>query len=505
MRLYILFIFGALVFASPAYSDYALLNKAFDTYTLPKQTIPREVPEPGALPSGTDPGEIAKNKLTAVVEKLKADHVNRLNTFTSIRFLNLVDTKVLTDFIQLSKDDTQVEYTIKDRVVLSQIEILAALRNPAILAARKKVAAEIESFSQVMALDDTLRQYSAFSKGLDLKAGPVKMKDSIALKYPYPGISSLKAQVIQQEVAILTLKMEQVEKQVITDTRKAFWQLVFVNTSQTIMADTIDAFNRLKDVATALYKSGKTSFQDVIKINIQLAVLKEDLKTLGTQKKNIDARLLELLNLPGHHVVGSPVFQSPYKKTRLPKDLFPVARTHRSELAILRATIKKTEGMIEIAGSMIHDPYTFNFSLLKDEGEKPFFAEKTMAAMKNNLPGKPWFGIDDPWLKGTQQKLLSLRQTLISTENATDTLIREAWFNVDKNHRELSLYENQILSLSRSALEVTTREYESGAIPFSQAIDSYTTYLQVKLTIARKQSDLGTHLSQLENLVGKSF
>ena len=136
---------------------------------------------------------------------------------------------------------------------------------------------------------------------------------------------------------------------------------------------------------------------------------------------------------------------------------------------------------------------------------KASFPEKTMAAMKNGSPLKPWYGIDDPWLNQTKQTLSSLKQTLVKQENATDRMVREAWFNVDKNKRELALYKNKILSLSKSAFDVSTKEYESGSIPFSQAIDSYTAWLKTNLTIAEKQTDLGSTIATLERMIGKSF
>lgn len=502
-----------IIFASPAYSDYSSLNKAFDAYELPRHTAD----SPTAATAMRNPEEntqkMLSDKINTTIEKLKADQESRLDKQPGIPFLKVGDNETFSEFFLLSRDENRVAQTIKHKVVLSQIEIMAALRNPAILSAKKRIAAEIESFSQVMALDENLRQYTAFSEDLAPKAGPIKMKELVKLKYPYPGITSLKGQVINHQVSILNEKMEIIRKQVITDIRKAFWQLVFINTSKKITRETIDAFNRLKDVATILYKSGKTSFQDVIKINIKLAVLQEDLITLAEQKKNIDIRILELLNLPGHYTVGSPVFQNPYKETGTPDDLFPLARQNRNELKVIRQSIKKTEKMIEIAETMIQEPFTFNFSLFEDEAvkmvgtdaEKQSFPEKTMAAMQNNLPSKPWYGMDDPWLKGTQQTLSSLEQTLVSAEYTTDRMVQEAWFQVDKNYRELLLYEKQILSLSQSALEVTTREYESGSIPFSEAIDSYTSHLQVQLIIGQKQTELGIRISQLENIVGISF
>jgi len=308
-------------------------------------------------------------------------------------------------------------------------------------------------------------------------------------------------------------KMNIARKDVITQIRKAYWNIVFVERSIGITSETIDAFIRLKGVATALYKSGKTSYQDIIKINIKIEILKEDLVTLFSKKENIKVKLLELLNLSVDTKIGALVLHTPYKKITDSEELYPLARQDRQELKVIRHQIGKIQRMIEMSESMIQEPFTLNFSSYEDEAvnmvgtgaAKPGFQEKTMAAMKNNSPSKPWYGIDDPWLNQTKQKLLSLKQTLVKQENATDRMVRNSWFEVDKNIRELDLYEKRILPLSKSALDVTTREYETGSIPFSQAIDSYTYWLKVKLTIVKKQTDLGITTANLEKIIGKSF
>ena len=72
------------------------------------------------------------------------------------------------------------------------------------------------------------------------------MRKSIKQEYPFPGLTSLKGQVIQQKVALLVEKMNITQKNVITQIRKAYWNIVFVRQSIKITSETIDAFNRLK-------------------------------------------------------------------------------------------------------------------------------------------------------------------------------------------------------------------------------------------------------------------
>lgn len=425
----------------------------------------------------------------------------------------MLDQERVPGMSEISSDPKIIKETVGRRIVLDEIKILAALRNPGILAAQKSVTAEIRSFDQVMDLDDSLRRYTAFTRALDNKAGPRKTKDAVRMAYPGPGLTALKGRIIEDQVALLSEKLAIATKKVLTDVEKSYWDLVFVEASTRITRETIAAFARLRDVATTLYKSGRTSFQDVIKINISIEELNEELVTLAEQRKNVTIRILELLDLPAGTRTG-PAAVSPLPQAApRPEALYDAARESRQELKVIRFQIRKLEHMVEMAETMVEAPFSPGLSFSENEfvntagsdAPKAAFASKTMAAMKNGSPIKPWYGADEAWLGQTRQNLLSRRQTLVEQENAADRMVRNAWFKTDKNRREYFLYKNRILPLAKSALDVSTKEYEAGSIPFSQAIGSYTYWLKVKLTIAKKRSNLGSTFAELENIIGKKL
>lgn len=493
-------------------ADYDSMKKDLEEYTPQKSFA--ILAEPGVQEAETFPDDaIGVAPGVAKMKTLKKEYEREISNLNS-RFVEMgVDEKILKRLSGISSDQDALIKHMGQKIRLDEIRVIAVLRNPAIQAAQKKVMAEIQSFDQVMNLDNTLRQYASFTKAINNKVGPLKDKDSIRMIYPFPGVSSLKGRIVQSQVAILMEKMQIINKQVIQDLEKAYWDFILVVKSTKITSETIDAFERLEGVATSLYKSGKTSFQDVIKINIKIEELKEDLVTLKAKKKNIEIRILELLNLPATIRLGEAIVAPQPPKTAQPEALFLIAREHRQELKAIRFQISKLTSMVEMSESMIEAPFTLGFSTSENDivnttgtdAPKEAFATKTMAAMKNNSPIKPLYGLDEPWLAQTRQNLSSLRQTLLAQENATTRMVRNAWFKTDKNRREFNLYQNRILPLAKSSLDVSTREYEAGSIPFSQAIDSYTYWLKVKLTIAKKQADLGTSFAELENIVGKQL
>ena len=118
-------------------------------------------------------------------------------------------------------------------------------------------------------------------------------------------------------------------------------------------------------------------------------MLQEDLVTLGEQRKNLEASLNALLDLPPGSAIGAP--GRPVPETAVPAlaDLLPISRESRPELRRLRARIGKMERMIEMAETMILPPFTLGFSIYDDAAAlqvgapavRPAFAETVPASM----------------------------------------------------------------------------------------------------------------------------
>jgi outer membrane protein TolC len=94
---------------------------------------------------------------------------------------------------------------------------------------------------------------------------------------------------------------------------------------------------------------------------------------------------------------------------------------------------------------------------------------------------------------------------LKQTEASTVNKVRSGWFEMDRARREISLFKNKVVNLSKSALDVTTRGYESGSVPFADVIAAHTIWLDANLSLANQQSRLGVAWAELEQVVGTSL
>jgi outer membrane protein TolC len=194
-------------------------------------------------------------------------------------------------------------------------------------------------------------------------------------------------------------------------------------------------------------------------------------------------------------------------------ELYGPAREQRQELRRLRARIGKTQRMIEMAETMILPAYASSLSLYPDQAvrqvgsaamEAPFGS--TLRADRGaGLPKLPWYGSQDAYLREIRRNLSALKAELRQAKTATDARVRQGWIKLDQAQREVRLYRGTIVDLSQTSLDVSTRGYETGKVSFADVIGSYAQWLNTRLTLSRKQSDLGIAWAELAQILGRDW
>ena len=500
----------ALIFASQAQAAYRDMKQQIETYTPPAYIQDLTRPSPASEEPEKDTGFAAERRK---IEEIKSHWLKSLSTPDPGPVFLQPDDRLLESLRPAGSDEQAAGDALKGEFSLAVLETLSLLRSPKIKSAESRLRATIEAFSQVDALDEILRQYTAYTEGLMTGVGPMKGKDPVKMKFPFPGVLSLKGQIVTQEVKAAREDLEAARRDTVTGARKAFWNLLFIHKSRKITAETIALLKRLESVATTRYEAGKTSFQDVVRIRIKREILDEELITLREKQRNMESKIREILYLDHNIKIGSPKAIRLVKNIPTLQSLYKKAHENRQELRRLRARVGKMERMIEMAETMVLPPYTLNFSLYEDEAViqagsaamKKTFPDTIEVSQGAGLPKMPWYGLQDAYLRETRQKLKALGETLKQAEAETADRVRSSWFELDRARREMSLFKDKVVSLSKSALDVTTRGYESGNVSFADVIASYTLWLDANLSLAKQQSNFGVAWAELERIVGTSL
>jgi hypothetical protein len=512
MKIMTLSILGIIVACAPisAFGGYRDLKEEIEAYTPPALLNQYSAPAPSGI---TEPTGITETDDFSIETKTIEDAQLRWSKLLESKSLPGAQKPFSDAIVNAAGDDANTIALLKERFTLAATQALILLRNSSIKGATARFQASLEGFDQVTQLDEILRQYSAFTEGVMAGVGPMRGADSIQMKFPYPGVTALKGQVAEENVKIAYLNFDIVQRDILVQGSKAYWNLLYTHRALGITQDTLDRLNHLESVATTRYGAGKTSYQDVIKIRIGREKLEEQLDTFKKQRVNLETELLTLMNLQPGHSLGWPRTTTP--ELSLPKlnRLYPLAIEDRQELNRMRAMVGRMERMVEMAETMIQPDFSQNYSLYTDQpvlqsgssGMKPTFDTAVSTTRGKGLPKNAWFGSQDAYLRETRRKLDALREELADAEWRTTLMVRKGWFELDRASRERSLYKQRLLGLSQTSLDVSTKGYESGNVSFADVIASYKGWLDVSLASVRRNSDVGIARVELERRIGNTL
>ena len=389
---------------------------------------------------------------------------------------------------------------------LQTLEALTLLRNPMIKSKEAEARAGLEVFDQTGQIDAVLRRYSALTSTAMSGGGMSAPPD-----FPFPAILALKGQVVAEEVRGARERLEAARRDGVSAARTAYWELIYVGQAAEISARMIDLLENLDHSVASRYETGKTSFQDLVRIRIEREKVREELKTLTEERANRAAEIRGLLALPARIAVGTPAFREAWTALPAQEKLERIALQRRQEVRAADAMVARMERMLEMVETMTYPGFDLGLTPppapVAGRATAPPATDAGMAGASSGAaqpPRRPFYAADEAYVREIRQRIAALRSEREAVGAQTLVGVRSAWFAADRARREEALYATKVLGLSQSALESSLQGYAAGSVAFSDLLESYTGWLTASLARERARVDIGITRSGLEAAVGVS-
>jgi outer membrane protein TolC len=504
------------LFATAAFAGYSELDGEFQGYEPP--ALYRSQTEAGsALPVPADSAQDDEFKAQIdQLRRLKDGWEKALQSRPPEASFFVPPAESLRALEPAASDAAKAGDALKDGFTLETLETLALIRNPGVKAKEREFKAVLEGYGQVENLDTVLRRFSLLTGSLMVGVGNMESPDSITSKFPFPGVLALKGQIVTQDATAASEELEAARREAVTGAREAYWELLYTQSAVETMGRMLTLMDNLRGAVSARYETGEAGFLDLVRVGIEKEKLKEELRTMEEDRKNMEAMIREVLGLPSETPIGSPAVSEPGREELSETDLAGVAKERRQELRAMRAMVGKMERMLEMTETMVYPGFSLGLSSYERKelasagqsgemgGTEGNFPVSTTASMGEGLPKMPWFGKDEAYLNEIRQRIEALKKELEMEEAGTALRVRRGWFARDKALREDALYSDRVMTLSQSALEAATSGYSAGKVMFLDLIESFNGWLTASLSAQRARSDLGIAGAKLEAAVGVS-
>lgn len=179
-------------------------------------------------------------------------------------------------------------------------------KNPKIIAARERHSGLKEKIPQAGALDDPMLSFGVVNlpNNFEFDAEDMTAKEiAISQKFPFPGKRDLSEEVAAKEAESGGAEADEIANQVAKEVKTAFYDLSHVYRNIEVTQRNKAILEELARITQTRYAVGQAIQEDVIRNQVEISKMVDDLIMLEQQKRAVAAKLNYLLNRP----VGSPV------------------------------------------------------------------------------------------------------------------------------------------------------------------------------------------------------
>ena len=358
-------------------------------------------------------------------------------------------------------------------------ELIASLKeNNLDLKSQSKVVDELDSrIFQQGYLPNPVLSYTYFGEEIQTKSGPQKQKFGLVQKLPWLSKLESEKAVAEQSKKLAQVNRDKILNQLILRLKLLWAELHYLNDQKLNLQITQRLFENWLDKLKVDYEVSKGSLNKILKMEIEIELLRDKVKSISNEVKNRMLNVKQLLNFPD--------------STSMTFNLKEELNIHSKE---------------EMGHKLDHNPL---LTFYKEE--QTLWEKKKTLKRKNYFPdlslGVNYFqtgsiaGSPDPWnvvlgvsvpfnFKKTQAELSELqvrkKKSIVDQQNVMNQLeeFRRTSLNDFNNaKREEKLYREIIIPKIRQTIDVQESELIAGKDVFMQLLDAYKMDLEYQLKI----------------------
>jgi len=398
-----------------------------------------------------------------------------------------------------------VQITSAEEPLLSVESLVqeAVEKNPKILAARERHTGLKEKIPQAGALEDPMLGLGVVSlpNNFDFNEEDMTMKEiSISQKFPFPGKRGLSEEVAAKEAEAGAAEIDDIANQVARDVKTTFYDLSHVYRGMEVTLRNKRLLEELSRITQTRYSLGQAIQEDIIRIQVEISKLVDDLIMLEQKKKALSAKLNYLLNRPPNSPLGRPA-DIDFKPVAVSiEDLQQKAVEDNPMLKTLKQDIAARGKNIELA----RRDYFPDFSLKVAYGQREDRLDMYSGMIEMNLP----IFVTSKQDRKVAEAYADVRSAQARLDNAQSELfymIADMGSMAQRMERKIELYRTGIIPQSRLQIDTAMSAYMVNKADFMTLLDSRMRLYRYELDYHEALTEYEKSLAVLEAAVGTPF
>ncbi|MBK9307786.1 MAG: TolC family protein [Nitrospira sp.] len=281
----------------------------------------------------------------------------------SIRFVLLTITVVSMTF---ATGGRQVVYAVdqaaQPSLALRDLIQEALERNPELVAARKQWEAATNRIVQARSLEDPTLSVHLWNFPQTFNV--TRADNSIfglSQNLPFPGKLALKGEIASRSAEITEQALRAKERELVVRLKQAYYDLFLAHKAIQIHHEQVELLRQFVEIANAKFRTGKGSQADVLKAQVELSVLHQQLPVLEQRRQTAAALLNTLLDRDLLSPLGIPQEPSLLPIDTTIDELHRLALNARPELKAVELAVQQSEQSRALAQRQYYPDFNVTF------------------------------------------------------------------------------------------------------------------------------------------------
>ena len=326
-------------------------------------------------------------------------------------------------------------------------------------------------------------------------------------KIPFPGKLGLKKDATRSLARKAEKEYESAEDFIISELKQNYYRLYLLETSIEITEKNKVLLEDFAKIAATRYSVGKGVQQDVLKAQVEVSKMIDNLISLDEMNKMVRAKINVLLNREPQRSLGEPEELTFRGLNYSEEELQNLAVVNNPALKGMGFSVEASRSAYRLSRREYWPDFTFSVSYrLREEVQMDpvrgvnFFS----ASAGINIPLYFW----SKQRKKVQEKALSLesaRQRYESRENNLKFKVSRLFYSLKRYTQEVELYRTAILPQARQSLESARSGYQVNKVDFLTLLNNQVTLYKYEIAYHQALSSYFMTIARLEEMVGRSL
>lgn len=388
-----------------------------------------------------------------------------------------------------------------ERLDLGELLERAKRMNPELTALRE-AAASLEAASRAQGrLDDpTLKiELEDLSTGRPLEAGPgnaMLTRYTVSQMFPFPGKLSLREKMAAKEAETGRAAIGSTELGIAAMVKEAYYEYAFIDESIRITREVKELIATASNIAATMYSTGQAGQQDVIKLNVEQAMLTDELITLESKRELAAASIKSLVNMDQTEELTGAAELPKERASFDPEELTRRALEATPDIAGLKAEAEAGELAVSLAGRNYYPDLMVGVAPIQRDGR----FENYDLMFQVNIP--IWRGKYESLSEEARGRARAAAARLAAGRNRKAREVKEAVIEVASSVRQMDLYETSLVPQAELSYESALRNYSSGKTGLLMLIEAGRDLKKTRIDHLKAIFEYNKRLSNLERASG---